>query len=75
MYEKSKIKNFSSFYHLFNFIIFFFLIAIIGYLLDFLILGLIIFIVFIEKAQRRIIEETDTGTARDLLSNLRGVRA
>ena len=27
------------------------------------------------QAQRRIIEETDTGTARDLLSNLRGVRA
>ena len=46
MYEKSKIKNFSSFYHLFNFIIFFFLIAIIGYLLDFLILGLIIYLFF-----------------------------
>ena len=27
------------------------------------------------QAQRRIIEEIDTGTARDLLSNLRGVRA
>lgn len=44
MYEKKKIKNFASFYHLFSFVIFLFLTATIGYLFDFLISGLIIYL-------------------------------